>query len=541
MKSRVKVVATLCLVGCVVAIWFARRQNDDQFIRGCHYWGEAWPINFWNSFEASSLRSDFSKIKDDGFNTVIIVLPWREYELDKEDIQKRIRLILDAAEQASLKVGVRLAYAHDYVLANVPSSEGMLLSLFVSEESRESWLAYIRDAYKLFSSHPAFSFAFLTWEDFFRVYGNMDADATKRLEFARESGYDKFVREHYTREEVESAYGSIAHQDVLPVPPRSSKAVRLFYDYVDDFIVGTLFSRARECFPGLSLEARVDWDRVGVENPEWYVHKRQIQDVGAHDFVTIYYAPFMFSKNEGEELEVDEAITKLEMKLAEVKGLAGSRGIFIDQFNFIDNTPGMERNARIKRDSLCEYLAKAADVLRKNTIGYALWCWRDYYGTPLYNAAFELGFKGWAVEGGSSAASIWRDDDGDQWALLSEGVSCAQRFCTTPGISKPKRFDVVFYADTLGGGEIECNGKRLEIMKKGKYCVNDLSGDGVSFKVIRGNVLIDNVNIIGHVQKNGMYDENGREIPDVAPGVRELNRRLTKHPNGVIWLSAEFR
>jgi len=54
-------------------------ENHDQYITAATYYGNAWVINFWNS-DFSSTDQNMERIKKDGFNTVVLVIPWREFQ-----------------------------------------------------------------------------------------------------------------------------------------------------------------------------------------------------------------------------------------------------------------------------------------------------------------------------------------------------------------------------------------------------------------------------------------------------------------------------
>ena len=56
--------------------------TDDYWISAT-YFANLCPLNFWDS-ELNSIGTDFQRIKNDGFNSVIIVVPWREFQPDIE-------------------------------------------------------------------------------------------------------------------------------------------------------------------------------------------------------------------------------------------------------------------------------------------------------------------------------------------------------------------------------------------------------------------------------------------------------------------------
>ena len=51
---------------------FREEKPEDKFIRAVHYFGEHSPATFFTSVEVGLLERDFTRIKNDGFNSVII-------------------------------------------------------------------------------------------------------------------------------------------------------------------------------------------------------------------------------------------------------------------------------------------------------------------------------------------------------------------------------------------------------------------------------------------------------------------------------------
>ena len=88
------------------------------FTKAATYVGNEWPVNFWNS-EMNTLQEDFEKIREDGFNAVVIIVPWRQFQPDLSSRRKNqsayesLSRILDAAEANGLRVILRAGYTWD--------------------------------------------------------------------------------------------------------------------------------------------------------------------------------------------------------------------------------------------------------------------------------------------------------------------------------------------------------------------------------------------------------------------------------------------
>ena len=88
------------------------------FTKAVTYTGNEWAVNFWES-ELNHLSRDFEQIRGDGFNTVILSVPWRHFQPSVKDMDqnpeayRQLRRILRAAEDADLKVILRAGYTWD--------------------------------------------------------------------------------------------------------------------------------------------------------------------------------------------------------------------------------------------------------------------------------------------------------------------------------------------------------------------------------------------------------------------------------------------
>lgn len=74
---------------------------------------------FWNT-EWDNIDQDLKQIKNDGFNTVIIVIPWREFQPEIQPVKyndyvfSRLEKFMEISKREGLMVQVRLGYLNDY-------------------------------------------------------------------------------------------------------------------------------------------------------------------------------------------------------------------------------------------------------------------------------------------------------------------------------------------------------------------------------------------------------------------------------------------
>ena len=85
------------------------------FVKAVHYFADGWVLNMWQVMQPQQLATDLRQIADDGFNTVILVVPWRGFQLDQLQPRydpfyaRQLHRALAAADKAGLSVIVRVA------------------------------------------------------------------------------------------------------------------------------------------------------------------------------------------------------------------------------------------------------------------------------------------------------------------------------------------------------------------------------------------------------------------------------------------------
>ena len=142
----------------------------ERFVKAVTYMGSEWTVNFWDS-ELSTMEQDFRQIRKDGFNTVIIAVPWRQFQPDlnagdlNPEAYLRLRRIMAAGEETGLQVMLRLGYTWDN-FDRVRDVSDRYRRLRTDPKARERWLSFAKSVYGTASSFGSFGGGFLTWEDF---------------------------------------------------------------------------------------------------------------------------------------------------------------------------------------------------------------------------------------------------------------------------------------------------------------------------------------------------------------------------------------
>lgn len=377
---------------------------EDGFLRATHWFGDAWPVNFWNTDLESRAREDFLRARADGFNTIVFLVPWPGFApdptsgaLDETRVERLLKL-MRLADSLGLDVVLRVGYAWD---ARDQKAYSRLMRLWLDPQYRSGWLAYIESLWTAVRAEPNFRFAFFSWEDLWAATGFAGGTQGDRLDWAGAIGYRDWLRARYTLDDVSKRYRRDfqAWHDV-PVPEMREPALKLYYKFIDHAWIQRFFVPALERFPRLSMEIRIDADGIwdGDSLVEWFFHHAS-WDLPGSEWTVLYWSPSMGGQNQGETLAPVEAARRLEGTLRDVQARTGDRKIFIGQFLVEDFTPGYEMNGRIARDRIDDFLALADNVLLRHAHGVGLWTWADYAHDPIPSPDFHNGLDGWRHTG----------------------------------------------------------------------------------------------------------------------------------------------
>ena len=81
-KSRTWVAAlfgTAILFTCGFGRMSEYSSGERGHLRSATYYSDDWVINFWNS-ESVHMEEELARIAADGFNSIILAVPWREFQ-----------------------------------------------------------------------------------------------------------------------------------------------------------------------------------------------------------------------------------------------------------------------------------------------------------------------------------------------------------------------------------------------------------------------------------------------------------------------------
>lgn len=411
---------------------FARAEDHAAgtvgYLKSATYYSDDWVINFWNS-ESRHMDQELARIAQDGFNNIILVVPWREFQPGmtpctyNQYAWDKLDRVMEAAAAQGLSVMLRVGYTWDYCGGG--NVMDRYQGLMQEGTERSAWLEYVGRLYQAASSHENFCGGFLTWEDFWNFTDSSASlgNGVKGRSMAKACGYVDYAMEHYGLEELEEMYGhQLSGYDDLYFPAKDSQARSVFYGFYDQFL-NDLLADSQTVFPGLSMEVRLDVDPVEHRDggQEGFMHSSTFPSGNAAYTSAMYGIPMGFM-NEHERVTAAEALEKVPVFLNRLHVYSGGKPVYLDQFLFTDNTVGYEHNAQLRDDEKALYLEGVAPILKNSTMGYGIWTYRDYGDNKLFNAQFALGTDGWRFSGGSYIV----EDESGKSAMIPSGGNIYQ-------------------------------------------------------------------------------------------------------------------
>ncbi len=501
-----------------------------------HYFGRQWPKNFIAGFRREHVAEDFRQLRADGFDTVVLLVSWGDFqpvsdpccEYDERAFE-RLRFLLDRAAEAELKVMLRLGYAWSYhpQSGDVGERQQRLMNDPATRAAFDGFLARVG---KEVADHPHVVLGFMSWED----------QWLQRVDESGRGDYAQFLA---------TLPADAARPVELPDPVSQSA---LFHAYWDWLVLEKLYQPALAHFPRLSYEARVDREPRFEPGPdgkptvaEWISHEGMTR-LPPEQPLTIYWAPFWGALNQGEQLPAQRSLSLFKALLEET-GRDGARSLFIDQYNFVDNTPGHEKNAVIKPDEIASFLHQSVCLMKSHGVrGYGLWTTRDYAENSLYNPSFGYGLDGWELvrSAGDTAGALEPLDSGDFQLRLAAGDHLSQRVpkgrgrtptgtdaladrvCVEAEVASPGTM-----VATAGGAPAVLSFDSIGLQRRCAALDAVPDGGGLPFALaaVDGQFSVRDVQLFDHVQYGGLYDLEGQPGP-LLEAVQRMNRDFLKQP-----------
>lgn len=492
-------------------------------IKATMYFGNTWQINFWSG-EHADIDQDFQQIAEDGFNTVIFVVPWRAFQPSpggamNESMLSRLDELMDHAEAAGLGVMLRVGYTWDMAAGDDVIER--FNAMVYDSSMRNAWKKYVSSIYQTASKHGNFAGAFLTWEDFWNYISKAESAAERKdVIEAKRSGYTDYVLENYDTDELTALYGNETDAKTAPFPKKDSPAYVLFLEWYDT-VLNEILEETQDVFPGISMECRLHRDNYTDEEGtlKGYSHENTYS-AGSAEYTSAMLSVDMASGNGTSP----ESVAATDRALLGNMRAAAGKPVFVDQFLYQETTPGYEDLPKISGD-MNSYLEKMGGVFRDLSIGYGLWSYKDYTDNIIYNPEFGLSTDGWTLTAGRVEA-----EDGNHRVRLQKGGMLSQNLGSRAYLSNKAsrvRFHVIAKEPSeltvmLGGKTMK---KEIEEGEQTVLFEYDECLKGSLTIMSSAEILLDDVQVYSHVTEGGIYDLDGEPGP-YRSGLRALNASM---------------
>lgn len=518
-------------------IWSALELvGGNTYVKSAHYFSDEWPINFWNS-EMDNAEAELAQIKADGFDSIILVIPWREFQPTTDPVSyneyafQKLSDVMELAKAAELDVVVRVGYTWDYYQDADDIITDRFYQITGDKMVSDAWYAYVDKIYDTISGYSNFKGAFLTWEDFWNNLNVCSAGLSEQesIQTASFMGYQDFVKKHYTLESFNETYGtSYTSFSDIRIPTLKEPDMYAFYEYYDDFLNQILLN-SQKVFPNLSMEVRIDGDVTYSKTNELvYYYHDSTYACGDSDMTTVMYGIPMGFENKGERVTAKEAMVKTDYILSKLLRENGQKNIYVDQFIYADNTPKFKDNAQIKPEELGEYLTSVYRTLKRYTWGYGVWTYRNYCANMFYNPQFALDVDGWNIVGDASVEKV----ENSNMLKLKAGSAIAQKIPEVRNQFPAEQYILEFDIQIEEACQVKLQVgeavKEVTIPESGNYYLEFTPGDNFDFSFLsEKDCTLDNMKLYSQVQEGLLYDDQGFELEQIS-NLRTLNEKLAR-------------
>jgi hypothetical protein len=512
--------------------------SGSGMLVAAEYFGAADPFNFWSS-DLSGAPSAFRQMKQDGFNTVGLVVPWGEFQpglnpprYDNQMFSRLDTMISYAAHQG-LGVILRLSYDWDVDPADQMPWNQRFDAVFSNPRVYNAWLDYIAAIHKSVARFSNVRLGYISWEDFwFPVSEAQSATSSAQaLNLASSTGYRAWLRQHNSLAQVSTTYGThFTSWGEVPTPPPDQPSFRLMYEYEDWALVHRFFIPASKRFPGLSMETRVDVDPIynGQQVVGSFSHSDLYRLPGA-PVTGMYFSPYMNDPSTSLDENASQGLSALRTTLQNMSTESGNRRLFIFEFEIVSNAPPVAGDPNLTPAEVPAFLEQSAPLLRQYTKGYALWTYRDFNLSGLFNPSFSLGTTGWQVHGSAHA----RTGGSPSLIQLSPNSSVSQSIPSSegPGQGQPT---ITFEATTPRPATVTVQwgtGAPQTVDLSAGTQTYTLTAPGSSNSRIalgagKSTISLTDVQVFWFTQVGDVYNAVGAPEVGVAP-LQQLNHALT--------------
>lgn len=507
----------LCFVFCYSINTYANNIGKKiPYIVATHYYGfkeYSWPINYLNAIKDSDIGADLATIKKAGFNTVILLVSWTEFEpiIGKRDdaVYRKIKRIIIEAKKHGLTVMLRIPYLWSLNGTGDGMRERIAYALLNHGHYRKALLSFLEVFQnEIVKKNENIIGKFGSWEDYYVLRDFFFSDTPIVSAVVR----DKFFKD-------------TGIESIKVV--RNGENYDVFNDWMDTKILGM----AKD-IGSYGYEIRTDSDLYKKNNElKWHAHNKFYKNESNGNLVA-YWAPYFGQLNSGEKISADKAIASFNWMLDSISAET-KQPVFIDQFNFFDNSPDTGGNAQIDTSQLPMFFEKMTGILAKRTSGYGFWTIRDYHHNIIYNPAFSEKLMGWKA---SKNVVVNKD-----YVTIPPGGYVSQYVPASRFLVLDSKMPSLVVDVVAGRGTVLIDSKKLlsidgeRKFNKAFTITPDHLAKGVNI-TIKSNedslnpLKVKWLGLLGHAQVGKVFDEAGKKS-DFYHLIKTTNERILKTVN----------
>jgi hypothetical protein len=549
MKKKLFVLVTLLLMFFVAYFYInkdiSKKQNinhEYSYIKSAHYFSSAWPKTFWQEFEQGDVEAELKQIKADGFNTIVLTVPWRGFETDFQSktttsipaLYDRLESMLNAIVKQDLLFMLRVGFPHDYSPDTGTDGMQQCLGLYTNEKMQQHWLDYLNKVKQVVNPFQSASAGILiSWEDHWCPHFVFPQQSPEdRLTNAQLMGYGEWLKSKETNVLKVLLGQNDLDYSKIRVPQKHEPSYVYYLEFIDHILDQKILKPTQSVFSNAALEIRVDKDPVKQgDDYIWIGHDLYLDDPNHRG---TYWAPFWGANNQGELLTAEQALKNFEYFLKYISADGYNSNHVIEQFNFTDNTPYFPNNANIVPIEINQFLLRSAPLLKQYTAGVGVWTYKDYVDNAFYNGSFEMGIAGWEVEG---QAQIQSSSD-DNTLLMAPQSTVTQSFIAAERfilISEYQELNLCLNAANPAEIQIIVDNQLIKewSLSVGLNCTQIPASpfnkpEATQFSLTAStDANIDELKIYGFTQHLGLYDAQGNQGPYLET-YRQFNELLTE-------------
>ena len=513
----------------------------SQPLVAAEYFGIANPVNLWGS-DISGAAAAFQQMKADGFNAVGMVLPWGYFEPGVSPPKfnpaafSELNSLIRLAGSLQLKVILRLGYDWDLDPSDQLGGATRFIDAYGQASLNQAWVGYIQRIEQDVAPFHNVAAHYITWEDlWFPVFLSQGSASTaQRIQLANTIGYTSWLRGHYKLAAVGQTYGTtFSSWSQVPTPLYQSPSYTLMYKYSEWALINKFFKPAQRVYPGLTMETRVDVDPVynGSQAVGSYTYSSLYRLPGT-PVTGMYFSPYQGDPSTNINETASQGITALQSTLSTMSSRSGGRPLYIYEYEIVSNSPQVSQDPNLTPSQVPPFLSQSVPILKRFTAGFALWTYRDFNMSPIFNPSFYLGTAGWTATGGVSAGRT----SGMSYLTMQPGGSVSQsvQFGIVP-LSPGAPIQL-----TLQASAVSSSGT-LQVTVGSSPTMNVTVGPGFNSYTLRvpqsdlGNgkitltasvpMQVTNVQLFNFTQAGDVYDSTGAPEVGAAP-LRTMNQQL---------------